>query len=90
MPTNDQGAAQAEEGGRSWFRTILNGLAIYLAINAFATFIGGRLGGQQQAGAQPAADGTVKTGPAVVEQIPPLWALGTKMVMLLDAMGLIP
>jgi hypothetical protein len=79
MPTNAQGGERQEEGGRNWFRTILNGLAIFFAINAASSFVSSRLSGGQTENST--VEGTVKTDSGTVDQIPSLWALGTKMVI---------
>jgi hypothetical protein len=74
--------AQEEEGQGSWLRTILNGVMIFVAVNAVSTFIGGRLGGQKAQVTDP--DGNVNVKPAGnvqgTAQIPALWPLGTIMV----------
>jgi len=74
---NAQGAAVEAEEGQSWYKTILNAVAIFVAVNAVTSFIGGRLGGQKNV---TAPDGTVKPATPAVEQFPALWNLGTKMV----------
>jgi hypothetical protein len=71
-------AAEEEQQGSSWMRTIMSALMVYLAINVVTQVIGGRFGGQKTATTAP--DGTVKTNaPKAMEPIPALWPLGTKM-----------
>ena len=78
MATNAP-AAQQEEQGTSWFRTILNAVMVYFAISAVMNLVGGRFGGQKQSSGT--SDAPVKSGtPQNVQQIPALWELGTKMV----------
>src|SRR5207237_8518615 len=80
-PTRQMAAEQQrqEEQPTSWGRTLLNIVAIYFAVNAVISFIGGRLGGQKDV---VSTDGTTKPAAAVkgVEQFPALWPLGTQMV----------
>lgn len=75
---NAQPEAQEEEQGRSWMRTIMNGIMVYLAITTVTQLIGGKLGTPKTT---TAPDGAVATNaPKAVEAIPALWPLGTKMV----------
>ena len=78
--------AQQEEGQGSWFRTILNGVTIFFAINAVSTFIGGRLGAQKTEVTDPS--GIVKPAANVqgAAQVPALWPLGTVMVSSLQVL----
>jgi len=79
MANARQAPAQEEQQEGGWWRTILNAVLIYFAINAATALIGGKLGVQKNATDQ---DGSAARGP---EQVPPLWPLGTEMVCSVDA-----
>jgi len=76
---NAQNEGQEEQQG-SWMRTILNALMIYFAINAVTSFLGGRLGQQQNGTSTDSGGGQVQQNAASA-----LWPFGTKMVMIYAA-----
>jgi membrane associated rhomboid family serine protease len=76
---NAQPAAAEQQDGQPWWRTGLNFVAIYFAVNALSGFVGGKYGAQKDVSG---TDGGVK--PAAVagaNEVPALWSLGTKMVV---------
>lgn len=76
---NAQPAAAEQQDGQPWWRTGLNFVAIYFAVNALSGFVGGKFGAQKEVSG---TDGVVK--PATIsgtDQVPALWSLGTKMVI---------
>jgi hypothetical protein len=77
MANAEQPAAQEQQEGRSWVRTAFNFIAIYFAVNAFSSFIGGKFGVQKDA---PGTDGVKPATVQGAKEIPALWPLGTKMV----------
>jgi len=80
MANAQEGRTDGEERGQSWMRTLLNAIMIYFAVNAVTSFFVGKIAGPKNATA-PAADGQVKPAATTAQQFPPLWDLGTKMVM---------
>jgi len=77
---NAQNNGQEEQQG-SWMRTILSALMVYFAINAVTSFLGGRLGPQQNVSS--ASSG----GQAQQNAASALWPLGTKMVRIFAVQG---
>jgi hypothetical protein len=71
-------AAVEQQEGQSWMRTALSFVAIYFAVNAVSSFVGGKWGAQKDVSG---TDGVVK--PAAIQgvaNVPALWPMGTKMV----------
>lgn len=76
---NAQPDAPEEQQGGGWYKTLLNVVVIYFAMNAATSFIGGRFGSQKDV---TSSDGGVNPGATRgIEPVPALWSLGTKMVL---------
>jgi hypothetical protein len=69
---NEPAAAEQQEG-QSWMRFAFNFVAIFFAVNAVSSFVGGKWGAQNDV-----SGGAGK--PAGVANVPALWSMGTKMV----------
>ena len=67
--------APAEEQRGGWYKTLVNAIMIYFALNTVTSLIGGKFGGQKNV---TSGDESVK--PAAAAAVPALWSLGTKMV----------
>ena len=74
---NAQPAAPEQQQGQSWLRTILNFVAIYFAVSAVSSFVGGRFGAQKDV----SGDDGIKPAGVKVNEVPALWPMGTKMVL---------
>jgi hypothetical protein len=75
---NAQPDAPEEQQGGGWYKTLINVVLIYFAMNAATSLIGGKFGPQKDVASSAGGDSPAAT--RGIEAIPALWPLGTKMV----------